>query len=56
MMDWVPYVFGAFKVLVLLTGMFFAIKSHYDDGKRKKEEKRRLEEESRKDLDSPQTQ
>ena len=31
-MDWVPIVFIAFKVLVLGTGMFFAIKWHYDKG------------------------
>lgn len=29
-MDWVPIVFGTFKVLVLGTGMYFAIKWHYD--------------------------
>ena len=29
-MDWVPVVFITFKVLVLGTGMFFAIKWHYD--------------------------
>jgi hypothetical protein len=38
-MDWIPVVFVAFKVLVLCTGMFFAIKWHYDQGK-KEEEKR----------------
>jgi heme/copper-type cytochrome/quinol oxidase subunit 2 len=35
-MDWIPTVFVAFKVLVLGTGMFFAIKWHYDQGKKKK--------------------
>jgi hypothetical protein len=35
MMDWVPVVFIAFKVLVFGTGMFFAIKWHYDQGKKK---------------------
>ena len=39
MIDWIPIVFVTFKVLVLGTGMFFAIKWHYDQGK-KKEEKR----------------
>jgi hypothetical protein len=34
MMDWVPIVFVTFKVLVFATGMFFAIKWHYDQGKR----------------------
>ena len=32
-MDWIPIVFVVFKVLVLGTGMFFAIKWHYDQGK-----------------------
>mgnify|MGYP006208531831 FL=1 len=32
MMDWVPIVFVTFKLLVLGTGMFFAIKWHYDRG------------------------
>lgn len=34
---WVPVVFGTFKLLVLGTGMFLAIKSHYD-GEKKGEE------------------
>ncbi len=29
-MDWIPVVFVMFKALVLCTGMFFAIKWHYD--------------------------
>ena len=29
-MDWIPIVLVTFKVLVLGTGMFFAIKWHYD--------------------------
>ena len=37
MMDWIPVVFVTFKVLVLGTGMFFAIKWHYDQGKREKD-------------------
>ena len=37
MMDWVPIVFIAFKVLVFGTGMFFAIKWHYERGKKGKE-------------------
>ncbi|WP_256079049.1 hypothetical protein [Massilia sp. YIM B04103] len=36
MMDWIPIVFVAFKGLVLGTGMFFAIKWHYDQGKKEK--------------------
>ena len=38
-MDWIPLVFVTFKFLVLGTGMFYAIKWHYDQGK-KNEEKR----------------
>ena len=33
-MDWVPVVFIVFKALVFCTGMFFAIKWHYEQGKR----------------------
>lgn len=29
-MDWIPAVFVTFKALVLGTGMFYAIKWHYD--------------------------
>jgi hypothetical protein len=36
MMDWFPIVAGTFKVLALGTGMFFAIKWHYDQGKKVK--------------------
>lgn len=36
-MDWIPIVFFAFKFLVLGTGMFFAIKWHYDQGKKASE-------------------
>jgi hypothetical protein len=32
MMDWFPIVFVTFKVLVLGTGMCFAVKWHYDQG------------------------
>jgi hypothetical protein len=42
-MDWFPIVAGTFKVLALCTGMFFAIKWHYDQGKKQKgTEKRAL--------------
>jgi hypothetical protein len=37
MMEWIPVVFVTFKVLVLGTGMFFAIKWHYDQGRKEKE-------------------
>jgi hypothetical protein len=33
-MDWVPVVFIIFKAFVLGTGMFFAIKWHYDQDKK----------------------
>ncbi|MEC4720103.1 hypothetical protein RY831_13145 [Noviherbaspirillum sp. CPCC 100848] len=37
MVDWFPIVAFAFKMLALGTGMFFAIKWHYDQGKKGKE-------------------
>jgi len=37
-MDWVPIVFIVFKVAVFGTGMFFAIKWHYDQGRKAIEE------------------
>ena len=39
MTDWFPIVFVTFKVLVLGTGMFFAIKWHYDQSKKDKEKR-----------------
>jgi len=39
MMDLVPIVFVTFKVLVFGTGMFFAIKWHYDQGKKETEKR-----------------
>jgi hypothetical protein len=39
-MDWIPIVFVTFKALVLGTGMFFAIKWHYDQEMKKGKEKR----------------
>lgn len=33
-MDWVPIIFGTFKVVALCTAMFFAIKWHYDQGEK----------------------
>jgi len=40
-MDWIPVVLVTFKLLVLGTGMFFAIKWHYDQGKKGKEKEKR---------------
>ena len=40
-MEWIPVVFVVFKFLVLGTGMFFAIKWHYDQGKKGKAEEAR---------------
>jgi hypothetical protein len=40
MMDWIPAVFVTFKVLVLGTGMFFAVKWHYDQEMKRGKEKR----------------
>ena len=40
-MDWFPIVAGTFKALALCTGMFFAIKWHYDQGKKGKVTERR---------------
>jgi hypothetical protein len=39
-MDWFPIVAGTFKVLALGTGMFFAIKWHYDQGKKAQDKER----------------
>jgi len=36
-MDWIPVVLVIFKLIVLATGMFFAIKWHYDQGKKDKD-------------------
>lgn len=40
-MEWVPAVFIAFKVGVLSIGMFYAVKWHYDQGKKKGTEAQR---------------
>ena len=40
MMDWVPIFLFAFKILVFGTGMFFAIKWHYDKAKKEKEKEK----------------
>ena len=34
-MDWVLIIFAVFKALVFVTGMFYAIKWHYDKGQKK---------------------
>ena len=39
MMDWIPIVLVTFKALVLGTGMYFAIKWHYDQGKKVKDKR-----------------
>ncbi|HEU5436659.1 MAG TPA: hypothetical protein VFU95_09610 [Telluria sp.] len=41
-MEWIPVVLVAFKLLVLGTGMFYAVKWHYDKGRKglKKEQTR----------------
>jgi hypothetical protein len=36
MIDWFPIVALVFKVVALGTGMFFAIKWHYDQGKKER--------------------
>lgn len=33
--DWFPFVFFPLKILVLGTGMFYAIKWHHDQAKKK---------------------
>lgn len=33
-MDWVPIIFGTFKIVALCTAMFFSIKWHYDQGEK----------------------
>jgi uncharacterized protein YqhQ len=39
-MDWFPIVAGTFKILALGTGMFFAIKWHYDQGKKEQDKEK----------------
>lgn len=39
MLDWIPIIFATFKLVVFGTGMFFAIKWHYDQDKKKKKKK-----------------
>ncbi|HEX5344355.1 MAG TPA: hypothetical protein VFX55_17825 [Duganella sp.] len=40
-MEWIPLVFVTFKFAVLATGMYYAVKWHYDQGKKGREEERR---------------
>lgn len=40
MMEWIPVVLVTFKVFVLGTGMFFAIKWHYDKARKEKHTER----------------
>ena len=40
-MDWFPIVAATFKVLALGTGMFFAIKWHFDQGQKEKQMEKR---------------
>lgn len=42
MMEWIPVIFVVFKVLVLGTGMFYAVKWHYDQGKKGKTIEKRV--------------
>lgn len=41
-MDWFPIVFFTFKFLVLATGMFFAVKWHYDQGRKNPDRKKEM--------------
>ena len=42
MYDWVPVVFVTFKAAIFVACMFFAIKWHYDQGKKKGQDTRTL--------------
>lgn len=42
MIDWIPVVFVTFKVSIFALCMFFAIKWHYDQGKKKGADSRTL--------------
>jgi len=43
MIEWIPIVLVTFKMLVLGIGMFFAIKWHYDQGKKGKRHEKQKE-------------
>jgi len=53
MYDWFPIVFIVFKVVVLGTGMFFAIKWHHDQAKQDAQD--RKDAEAAQDEDAPRT-
>jgi hypothetical protein len=38
-MEWIPVVFFTFKFLVLGIGMYFAVKWHYDQGRKLKDKR-----------------
>lgn len=40
MIEWIPVLLVTFKLLVLGIGMFYAIKWHYDQGKKDKDKKK----------------
>ncbi|MBA5689203.1 hypothetical protein [Rugamonas apoptosis] len=42
MMELIPLFLVAFKVLVLGTGMYYAIKWHYDQGKKEKNKQKEM--------------
>jgi len=42
MLDWFPWAFGSIKAVILGTGMFFAIKWHYDKEIKKGKNKREM--------------
>ncbi len=39
-MDWIPVVFIAFKLIVIGTALYFSIKTHHDKQKEEQEEER----------------
>jgi hypothetical protein len=39
-MEWIPLFLVTFKFLVLGTGMFYAVKWHYDQGKKNKDKEK----------------
>ncbi|WP_307734725.1 hypothetical protein [Massilia hydrophila] len=41
-MEWFPVVFFTFKVVALSIGMFFAVKWHYDQGKKHPDRKKEM--------------
>jgi len=42
MMEWIPIVLVTFKFVVLATGMFYAIKWHYDQGRKDKDKAKEM--------------